>query len=60
MPVVRPRLRVPGLRGWIEELAAQIHPDMGIELSQAGRRAMILARLWGQQGGHGERPARLE
>jgi hypothetical protein len=47
--VVRPRLRVPGLRGWIEELAAQIHPDMGIELSQAGRRAMILARLWGSR-----------
>lgn len=47
--VVRPRLRVPGLRGWIEELAAQIHPGMGIELSQAGRRAMILARLWGSR-----------
>jgi hypothetical protein len=47
--VVRPRLRVPGLRGWIEELAAQIHPNMGIELSQAGRRAMILARLWGSR-----------
>ena len=47
--VVRPRLRVPGLRGWIEELAAQVHSGMGIGLSQAGRRAMILARLWGSR-----------
>lgn len=47
--VVRPRLRVPGLRAWIEELAAQSRPDIGIELSQAGRRAMILARLWGSR-----------
>ncbi len=47
--VARPRLRVPGLRGWIEELAAQTYPGMGVGLSQAGRRAMILARLWGSR-----------
>ena len=47
--VARPRLRVPGLRGWIEALAAQNQPDMIVVMSQAGRRAMILARLWGSR-----------
>jgi len=45
--VTRPRLRVLGLRGWIEALAAQDQPDTDVQLSQAGRRAMILTRLWG-------------
>jgi hypothetical protein len=47
--VTRPRLRVPGLRGWIESLAVQDHPNSTVELSQAGRRAMILTRLWGSR-----------
>lgn len=47
--VARPRLRVPGLRGWIEALAAQDQPDTEVQLSQAGRRAMILTRLWGSR-----------
>ena len=47
--IARPRLRVPGLRGWIESLAAQDQPGMTVQLSQAGRRAMILARLWGSR-----------
>jgi hypothetical protein len=47
--IARPRLRVPGLRGWIEALASQDHPDLTVQLSQAGRRAMILARLWGSR-----------
>jgi hypothetical protein len=47
--IARPRLRVPGLRGWIEALATQDHPGMTVRLSQAGRRAMILARLWGSR-----------
>jgi hypothetical protein len=34
---------------WIEELAAQTHPGTRVELSQAGRRATILARLWGSR-----------
>jgi hypothetical protein len=47
--IARPRLRVPGLRSWIEALATQDQPDMTVQLSQAGRRAMILARLWGSR-----------
>jgi len=47
--VTRPRLRVLGLRGWIEALAAQDQPDTDVQLSQAGRRAMILTRLWGSR-----------
>jgi hypothetical protein len=47
--ITRPRLRVLGLRGWIEALAAQDQPDTDVQLSQAGRRAMILTRLWGSR-----------
>jgi hypothetical protein len=47
--VTRPRLRVLGLRGWIQALAAQDQPDTEVQLSQAGRRAMILTRLWGSR-----------
>jgi hypothetical protein len=47
--ITRPRLRVLGLRGWIEALTAQDQPDTNVQLSQAGRRAMILARLWGSR-----------
>ncbi len=47
--ITRPRLRVLGLRGWIEALAAQDQPDTDVKLSQAGRRAMILTRLWGSR-----------
>lgn len=47
--ITRPRLHVLGLRGWIEALAAQDQPDTDIQLSQAGRRAMILTRLWGSR-----------
>jgi hypothetical protein len=47
--ITRPRLRVLGLRGWIEALAAQHQPDTDVQLSQAGRRAMILTRLWGSR-----------
>jgi hypothetical protein len=44
--VTRPRLRILGLLGWIEALVAQDQPDTDVQLSQAGRRAMILTRLW--------------
>lgn len=47
--IAKPRLRVPGLRGWIEALAAQRRPGTTVRLSQAGRRAMILTRLWGSR-----------
>jgi len=47
--VARPRLRVLGLRGWIEALMALDQPDVDVQLSQAGRRAMILTRLWGSR-----------
>ncbi len=47
--ITRPRLRVLGLRGWIEALAAQEQPSTDVRLSQAGRRAMILTRLWGSR-----------
>lgn len=47
--ITRPRLRVLGLRGWIEALAAQDQPDTDVHLSQAGRRAVILTRLWGSR-----------
>ena len=47
--ITRPRLRVLALWGWIEALAAQDQPDMVVQLSQAGRRAMILTRLWGSR-----------
>ena len=47
--ITRPRLRVPGLRGWIEALTTQDQPDTDVQLSQAGRRAMILTRLWGSR-----------
>ena len=47
--IAKPRLRVLGLRGWIEAMAAQDQPDTGVQLSQAGRRAMILTRLWGSR-----------
>ena len=35
--ITRPRLRVLGLRGWIEALAAQDQPDTDVQLSQAGQ-----------------------
>lgn len=47
--IARPRLRVLGLRGWIEALTAQDQPTTDVRLSQAGRRAMILTRLWGSR-----------
>ena len=47
--IATPRLRVLGLRGWIEALTAQDQPDTDVQLSQAGRRAMILTRLWGSR-----------
>ena len=47
--IAKPRLRVLGLRGWIEALAAKNEPDMPVRLSQAGRRAAILTRLWGSR-----------
>lgn len=47
--IAKPRLRLPGLRGWIEALTEQDQPDTAIQLSQAGRRAMILTRLWGSR-----------
>jgi hypothetical protein len=43
--ITRPRPRVLGLRGWIKALAAQEQPDAEVQLSQIGRRAMILTRL---------------
>ena len=47
--VASPRLHIPGLRGWIEALTAQDRPELDVRLSQAGRRAMILARMWGSR-----------
>lgn len=47
--IATPRLHVLGLRGWVEALAAQEQPDTEVQLSQAGRRAMILTRLWGSR-----------
>jgi hypothetical protein len=47
--VARPRLQIPGLHGWIEALIAQDQPELDVRLSQAGRRAMILARMWGSR-----------
>lgn len=47
--ITKPRLHIPGLRGWIEALAAQDQPGTGVKLSQAGRRATILTRLWGSR-----------
>jgi hypothetical protein len=47
--VTKPRLHSLGLRGWIEALAAQAQPSIDVRLSQAGRRATILARLWGSR-----------
>jgi hypothetical protein len=47
--ITKPRLHIPGLRSWIEALTAQDQPGTGVKLSQAGRRAMILTRLWGSR-----------
>ena len=47
--VAAPRLHIPGLRGWVEALALQAQSDTKVQLSQAGRRAMILTRLWGSR-----------
>ncbi len=47
--ITRPRLRVLGLVGWIEALASQDQPGTDVRLSQAGRRAMIVARFWGSR-----------
>lgn len=47
--VARPRLKILGLHGWIEALAEQERPKVGVQLSQAGRRAMIVTRLWGSR-----------
>ena len=47
--VTRPRLHIPGLLGWVETLAAQGRPELKVRLSQAGRRATILTRLWGSR-----------
>lgn len=47
--VTKPRLHVPGLYGWVEALAAQDRPELDVRLSQAGRRAMIVTRLWGSR-----------
>ena len=47
--VATPRLHIPGLRGWVKALTAQEQPDTDVQLSQAGRRAMILTRLWGSR-----------
>ena len=47
--VTKPRLHVPGLHGWVEALTSQDRPELDVKLSQAGRRAMILTRLWGSR-----------
>jgi hypothetical protein len=47
--IAKPRLHALGLREWIARLCEQHEPDMAITLSQAGRRAMILTRLWGSR-----------
>lgn len=47
--ITKPRLHVVGLRGWIDALVAQDEPETAVQLSQAGRRAMILTRLWGSR-----------
>jgi len=47
--ITKPRLHVLGLRGWIEALTVQEQPGTDVRLSQAGRRAMILTRLWGSR-----------
>jgi hypothetical protein len=47
--VTKPLLHLPGLRGWVEALTAQDRPEVDVRLSQAGRRATILTRLWGSR-----------
>ena len=47
--IAKPRLHIPGMRGWIEALTAQNRPELDVQLSQAGRRAMIITRLWGSR-----------
>jgi hypothetical protein len=47
--IAKPRLHVLGLRDWIAALVAQDQPETAVQLSQAGRRAMILTRLWGSR-----------
>jgi hypothetical protein len=47
--IATPQLRILGLRGWVKALVAQDQPEMKVQLSQAGRRAMILTRLWGSR-----------
>lgn len=47
--VTKPRLHLPGLHGWVEALTAQARPEVKVRLSQAGRRATILTRLWGSR-----------
>ena len=45
--LARPELRVLGLTGWVEAMARQADLEAG--LSDLGRRADILARLWGSR-----------
>ncbi len=47
--IAKPRLHMLGLRGWIAALVVQDQPETAVRLSQAGRRAMILTRLWGSR-----------
>ena len=47
--IAKPRLHPPGLRRWVARLTVQNEPDTTVSLSQAGRRAVILTRLWGSR-----------
>ena len=47
--IAKPRLHVLGLHSWIHALIAQDQPETAVQLSQAGRRAMILTRLRGSR-----------
>jgi hypothetical protein len=47
--VITPRLRVPGLHEWIGKIVQRQDPSTSVRFSEAGRRAMIVTRLWGSR-----------
>ena len=44
--VATPRLRIPGLHEWIDKIVRRQEPSTSVRLSDAGRRATIVTRLW--------------
>jgi hypothetical protein len=47
--VAKPRFMIPGLVEWVKARAAWVEDDWRVELSDAGRRAQVLARLVGNR-----------